>query len=453
VPSVLEIAAELRRALSCFEPGLYPASACARIADELAATEKACGAASLLAARRAVQCGAHQDAGYEDPASWLSRLSGSTKRQAKADLETARLLEDCPATKDAALLGEVSVSQAEAITRGEKETPGAEALLLPLAKEADLSELREKAREHRQGAEDPEALGRAQHEARSFHHFKDSLGMVQIRGALPPEKGIPLVNRIERLAQRLRKQEKAQGARAEDFSRHAADALVALLSNDEPTGPRSPRAELVVVCDLRALLRGHAHEDEPCHLVGGGPIPVGLARELAGDAFVKAVLHDGVHIQTVKHFGRHLPAALRTALDLGEAPSFPGQSCADCGRRYGLEYDHVTPLAAGGPTAYDNLVARCFLDHQAKTGRDRKAGLLAPDRRPGPDQKSRDRTGAQRRATTPAQPTTRPQPGPQRRATTPAEPTLRPQPGPQPRATTPEPSPGPDPAPDAGPGP
>jgi HNH endonuclease len=379
VRSVSGVAAELRRALASFEPGMHTASDCARIAEELAATEKACGAARLLAARRAVESGAHRTRGYEDPAMWMARQGGTTRNQAKADLETARLLDDCPATKDAALSGEVSVSQAQEITRSEREVPGAEGVLLGFAKDGDLSDLREKARQHRQGAFSPEALHRAQQAARSFRHFTDRLGMIQLRAALPPEAGVPLANRIEILAQRLRRAAKENGDPDESFDAHAADALVQLCSG-EPTTARSGRAEVVIVCDVDAWRRGHAHQGEPCHLIGGGPIPVDVAKELSKDAFFKAVLHDGVAISTVKHFGRHLPAELRTALDLGPAPTFTGRRCADCGRRYGLEYDHVVPVASGGPTAFDNLVARCWVDHRAKTERDRKAGLLSKDR-------------------------------------------------------------------------
>ena len=94
-----------------------------------------------------------------------------------------------------------------------------------------------------------------------------------------------------------------------------------------------------------------------CHIVGGGPIPVRLAREMAKDAFLKAVLHDGVNIHTVKHFGRHIPAELRTALELGPLPDLDGVTCSDegCDRRYGLEWDHDDPFSNGGPTSYENL--------------------------------------------------------------------------------------------------
>jgi 5-methylcytosine-specific restriction endonuclease McrA len=88
------------------------------------------------------------------------------------------------------------------------------------------------------------------------------------------------------------------------------------------------------------------------------------------------VLHDGVNIHTVKRFGRYLPVELRTALDLGPVPAFSGRQCADCRSRWGLEYDHVDPVAHNGPTTYANIQARCWPCHQAKTERDRQTGLL-----------------------------------------------------------------------------
>jgi hypothetical protein len=97
--------------------------------------------------------------------------------------------------------------------------------------------------------------------------------------------------------------------------------------------------------------------------VGGGPVPVSVVRELADDAFVKAVLHDGVRINTVAHLGRHIKAELRTALELGTCPEFNGISCSEagCDRRYHLEWDHVNPRANRGSTSYENLKPRCWL--------------------------------------------------------------------------------------------
>jgi hypothetical protein len=105
---------------------------------------------------------------------------------------------------------------------------------------------------------------------------------------------------------------------------------------------------------------------------------VELARVLGADAFIKAVLHDGVAVHSVAHFGRHVPAELRTALELGPPPGFDGVTCAEagCERRHHLEWDHVNPVANGGETSFDNLRPRCWPHHRDKTDRHRAAGLL-----------------------------------------------------------------------------
>jgi hypothetical protein len=378
--SLLEDVASLRERLTGFEPGEFSGADCAHLADQLALLEKGSAAARLMAATRAVECGAHKQQGFNDPNAWLARQSGSTVSQARQALDTARRLDDCPDTKAALTAGEISLAQAAEITRAEGETRGAEADLLPLARNSDLTRLREESREFRQARTDPADLRRRQFEAREFQHWRDREGMVRFKGALPPETGLPFVRRIEAAALRLRQRARSDGGASDRFDAHAADALAQLVagSGDRP----STHAELVIVCDINAWRRGHTHPGEVCHLIEGGPIPVSVAKELSEDAFLKAVLHDGVDIQKVKHFGRHYPAALKTALDLGPVPQFTGRQCVDCGNRWSLEYDHIDPVANQGPTAYANLAPRCWKDHQAKTERDRRAGLLSARARP-----------------------------------------------------------------------
>lgn len=199
--------------------------------------------------------------------------------------------------------------------------------------------------------------------------------MVHYRGALAPDVGVPFRNRIDAETDREFREANREG-RTEAREAYAADAIAALVSGSGKG--RSGSADMVIVCDLNAYRRGHTHENETCHIVGGAPIPVSLAHRLADDAFLKAVLHDGVRIDTVAHLGRHIKAELRTALELGAPPEFEGAVCVEpgCGRRYGLEWDHDNPHANGGPTSYANLKPRCRPDHRAKTERDRKAGLL-----------------------------------------------------------------------------
>jgi hypothetical protein len=312
----------------------------------------------------------------------LARQSGTTGTQAREALQTVERLKDCPDTKEALLAGEISWAQAAEITRTESEVPGAERELLPVARHSDLSQVRDHSREHRQAHTDPAELRRRQLELQEFRHWKDRDGMVRGSFALPPETGLPLVRRLESAGLRKRRAARVAGGDRHRFEFYAAAALAELVAGatggTEEARPGG-NVELVLVCDLFAWRRGHTHPGEVCHIIGGGPIPPEVAKELAGDAFVKVVLHDCVNIHLVKHFGRHLPAPLRTALDLGPVPEFTGRACVDCGSRWGLEYDHVDPVANGGPTEYTNLEARCYKDHQIKTERDRQAGLLGPN--------------------------------------------------------------------------
>ncbi|TMK88718.1 MAG: DUF222 domain-containing protein [Actinobacteria bacterium] len=375
-PRFVALAKELREELASFEPALFSGRDCAGLAEALASTEKACAAAKARAAARAAACGAHRDRGFGDPEDWLARTSGSSTHQARSDLKTAQRLDDCPATKQAVLDGDLSMDEASEITRTEAECPGSEDELLGTATKEGLGRLKEKARKKRQETIDPEELRAKQQKAREFRHFIDELGMVQLRGGLLPEIGIPFCNRLDAETDRLRRQARSEG-RHEPRSAHAHDAFAAMLEGH--TTAKAKGAELVIVCDLRAYRRGHAHDGEPCHLLGGGPIPVSLAKELSKDAFLKAVLHDGIDISTVCHLGRHITAALRTALELGAPPDFDGVTCSveGCGRRYGLEWDHEDPVANEGPTSFDNLKhPKCWPHHQEKTARDRKAGLL-----------------------------------------------------------------------------
>jgi hypothetical protein len=372
---LLMAARALHHALSGFEPALLSGRACAEVVEELARTEKACAAARARAAVRAADCGAHSQRGFADAADWLARRTGQSRAEAQSALDTAEAVDDCPATRAALLAGELSLAQAGEIARTEKEVPGAEPELLPLAKEASLASLKDWARKKRLGAVDPEELHNRQRAARRFRHWRDSLGMICFAGALTPEAGVPFVNRLEAEADRRYRQARRDGNN-EPREGLAADAFAALVSG-QGTG-KAASADLVIVCDLGAYRRGHAHPGEACQLVGGGPIPVEVARQLGVDAFLKAVLHDGVRIDTVAHFGRHISAELRTALEVGPAPEFDGVSCVEfgCDRRYHLEWDHVNPVANGGETSFDNLKPRCWPHHRDKTERDRAAGLL-----------------------------------------------------------------------------
>jgi hypothetical protein len=368
-------AEQLRVLLSDFDPMLWSGVQCATLAEELATTAKACAAASARAAARAVECN-------QGDVEWAARTMGSTPAEARVTLATISAAAQYPATSEALASGEVSLTQAREIVAAEAAVPGSEVGLLAVASSTGMAGLREEARRVRLGVIDREELHRRQRAARSVQHWVDELGMVAGRFRLPPEVGVAFVNRLDAETHRVRRAARREGS-TEARDAHAADALVAMTSR---AGKRAPRADIVFVCDLNAAVRGHTEGDELCHVIGGGPVPVSVVRAAAVQAFVKVVVRDGTKIDTIVHYGRSIPAELRTALELGDPQRLDGAVCAEegCDRRYGLEWDHVDPVAHGGPTSYENLEARCAPDHWAKTERDRKAGLLDGSRGPPP---------------------------------------------------------------------
>jgi Domain of unknown function (DUF222)/HNH endonuclease len=378
--SVLEtvcgVARRFNEVLRAFDPALLSGPESVLAVEELVRTEKACAAARAMAAARAVELGAYRARGFASGPEWLASQAGSSNGEARRALLTASAMERCPEAKQALVAGELSLAQAHEVVSSQRLLPGSEHDLVALARGAGLGPLRDAVRDRVLQAVPPPQLHELQHQRRSVHTWHDPYGNIRLAVAMEPELGVPIVNRLDAEAERLRRAAHRRGI-DEPYHAYLADALVSLLGGQGRGRPI--RSELVVVCDLAAYRRGHAHAGEVCHLRGGGPLPVERVRELSKDAFIKAVLHDGTRIEVVKHFGRHINAELRTALELGEPPRFEGSTCAEagCARRYGLEWDHIDPVAHGGLTCYDNLVPRCWPHHREKTERDRSAGLLA----------------------------------------------------------------------------
>jgi hypothetical protein len=246
---------------------------------------------------------------------------------------------------------------------------------LALARSSGLRKVRDTARRRWLDDIDPEELADKQRAAREFVHWKDKMGMIRFRGALPPSTGVGFINRLDVETDRVWRAAQRE-KRDEPRAAYAADAFLKMIAGRGK--PKAASADVVFVIDSRAYLRGHAHEGEACHIIDGGPVPVRAVRERLHDAFVKAVLHDGVDILAVKHHGRRRPVELTTALALGAAPEFAGTVCTEtgCDRRYHLQWDHLDPVANGGPTTYKNLKPKCGPHHVEKTERDRRAGLL-----------------------------------------------------------------------------
>jgi hypothetical protein len=118
-----------------------------------------------------------------------------------------------------------------------------------------------------------------------------------------------------------------------------------------------------VVVDHAALVRGEARLGERCEISGVGPVPVGVARALTADAFLTAVLSDGVDVARVAHLGRHPTAHQRSALAVRD----PECVVPGCHVRDGLEIDHVEPWSTTRVTRLEALARLCRFHHAQKT--------------------------------------------------------------------------------------
>jgi len=157
---------------------------------------------------------------------------------------------------------------------------------------------------------------------------------------------------------------RAEGRR-ETFDAYRADALLALARAGRDGNGRSsgPRNTVHVVIDHAALLRGKAEAGERCEVAGGGPVPVHIVRSMMDDAFVTAVVSDGVDVSTVAHLGRRPTAHQRSALEVRD----PECVVPSCHVRVGLEIDHVEPWSATRVTKLDALARLCRFHHALKT--------------------------------------------------------------------------------------
>ena len=378
--SIAALADRCCDALARFDPKLWSGEECAALAERFARVENAAQAARARASARAGACGAHRARGFASTREWMAASAGTSMRDAKTALETVAAVQSLPDTRDALANGRISLAQAEEIAKTETAVPGTELELLELAKDSSLGGVRERGRRIRLDAMDPDDLAALQHAAREGTHWRDlELGMIRVSAALTPEVGIPFVNRWDAETDRLWREARRLGE-SPSRAQCAADALARMVDGKGTRHGR--RADVVFVCHVDAAIRGHAHPGEPCAILGGGAVPVSTVMAAARDAFIKGVLHDGVEIQHVVHYGRRPNAMQRTVLMLGKPPEFDGAKCPEpgCGRRYGLEYDHIDPVANGGVTTLSNITLRCDEHHAQKTERDRSAGRLGGNR-------------------------------------------------------------------------
>jgi hypothetical protein len=342
---------------------LEPADA-EHLLSELTAIERIASAGKSIAARRVADSGSWRRSGERSEADWLAKQTGETVGAARSTLDTAKKLERCPKTSKAFRKGKLSKPQAEAIAGAAAADPDAEDRLLGMAESSALGKLRDECDRVRAAKRDAEATHERIHRTRYWRKWTDRDGARMGQYKLTPEAAAAVEAAAAPFVEAAFQAARATGEH-EASEAYAADGLVGMAKAANGGEAGKGVREGTVLVNLESLQRGSVEGDEVCEIPGVGPVPVSVARELLGEAFLKLVIRDGVDIRTVVHLGRKPTAEQRTAAFVRD-----GGRCVrpTCDRRI-QEIDHIDPWSETKHTTLDELGGLCRSDHDLKTHR------------------------------------------------------------------------------------
>ncbi len=302
--------------------------------------------------------------GCKSCAHWLAWQCAMGLRAAREHVRVARALPELPAIRAAFAAGELSYSQARALTRVAR--PDVEEELLVMARHATAAQLEQlvagyvKATTLREQA-------RGAYENRQVVWWRDDDGSLVMHARLPADDGALVLEALRATADRLRDAARATGGAAEHGSAEPispprallADALVEL-TRDAPDGSEGATAagfEVTVNVDLESLA---ADGPGTCRLSCGTVLAPETARRLACDQPI-VPLHerDGESRRSGRRTRFASPQLNRVLDRRDEGCRFPG-----CTHDRYLHTHHIVHWAHGGATRPDNLVRLCSHHHR-----------------------------------------------------------------------------------------
>jgi hypothetical protein len=362
------IAEELRQIAASVEPREYAGRDAARLTGVAAEVERLAAALKVLFARRTVDANCWRTGSDAiSPEQWYSRISGCTEAEAGHVLKMTERLPDLPATEKMLRDGGLSLTQAAICAEGASADPTAEQSLLRIAEKGEMRHLRA-TKERVVTAATDEAEGRRRaKKTRSFNTWTEGFST---HGSFqgPTEEVAVLLAALKPIGAEVL----TNARKAKEFETHDAyrfDALVELGRRALHMGGDGAEKKPVQVTRVRVglgrLLGAEAAPgEEVCEIPGVGPVPVAHAREVLPHGLLELVITDGVDVQTVVSTTRHIPAALKIALDERD------QRCRveGCDRTH-LENHHVIDFAQEQLTTYQRLGGACDLHHDLITHR------------------------------------------------------------------------------------
>jgi hypothetical protein len=516
VKAVTDLRDHAAAAAAVFDASVVLASEAVAVVAELGEAQRFIAGMQMAAAARVAEAGVWKAKGHASAADWLAKESGSSVGEAAGVLDTARKLEQLPATRDAVREGRLSPQQARAVAGAASVAPGQEQQLLDAAARSTFQDLKAEAQRVQAAATDDSTRERRNHRKRSMTTGTNGDGAwwLSLRGTglagarfleqflpyrearfamqrtdgvhesyenrcfdaamdmfgidlpdptspgpsspkpwrrgrpgtnpdgRPVPVGVPAATSTDganesvagdhdRSVSAARSGPHGPGApptavpelfdpvheHAEARPTDAGPAAVgppdarptgstgveitgAAPTGKEPAAPRKPSSggptsasppgepplgrpppcscgragpglrlprgagtKVIARIDLPVLSRGYANPGEICEIVGLGQIPVTAIDDLLSNAFVCAVLTDGIDVHKVAHLGRGPNAHQRTAL---ESVQFRCTNIA-CNHTVNIEVDHRTQWATNPETTLTNLDPLCSQDHARKT--------------------------------------------------------------------------------------
>lgn len=366
------------------DPALVSAADAARLLAAVERVARRLDAVRLRLARRAEEAHEWRAKGFRSPEEWLARVSGTGVGPAKRMFETARQLEEAPATAAALAAGDVSVAEAAEVASAAAVAPESEAALLTVARRDGLAGVRKEADRVRAAALDMDEQHRRVHRRRHLRKIHGEPGELRFTGSLTADRGAELWAAIRAEAGRRFDAARREG-RHESQDAYMLDALFALAVGVDRPAPdegavaersetRSgrvrrvpPRPDRVAFLRVDAALfdgDGAVTPDDVCELVGVGPVPVAAARAWCADADLKLLFLRAGEVQRVVHLGRQVTEAQRAALY--ERAGFRCEH-EGCWTAHGLEIDHITGWSVTRRTELDDLALWCHEHHRRKT--------------------------------------------------------------------------------------
>lgn len=351
-------AAEALGQASCeLEPDLLDGRDAARLLEMVARWERMCAAMKARLARRVDETKVWRDGGHRSAAHFLATTTGATVGAAARTLETARALDELPATDEAFRAGELSETQAAEITSAAGDDPAAETELLATAAEHSVKGLQDRCRQVRAGAQaDDQAWARRLHTSRRAHRWPDRDGAWRADIRLGPDAGARVDSAWDAHLDRIFEEARRAGRR-EPREAYAADAFVAAMTE----GPCKP-IEVRLDVSAAAFPRGHTEPGERCE-IAGVPVPVTTAKALLADARVSVLAREGNDVTEIAEPTRTIPARLRRQLEA----RYPTCGVENCANNRFLEIDHVVPITEGGRSEWANAWRICPHHHHLKT--------------------------------------------------------------------------------------